>query len=38
VIDTHALVAVIEGEDLRFDVAKAPISPADGRCDANGRE
>jgi hypothetical protein len=37
-IDAHALVVVTEGEDLRFDVVKASISPADGRCDANGRE
>jgi|HubBroStandDraft_1064217.scaffolds.fasta_scaffold00166_2 hypothetical protein len=37
-IDAHALVVVTEGEDQRFDVIKAAISPADARCDANDRE
>ena len=30
-IDARALVVVTEGEDLRFDVVKAPTLPADGR-------
>jgi hypothetical protein len=37
-IDARALLVVTEGEDLRFDVVKAPISPADGRKDVNGLE